>query len=309
MMTPSTSPPLPRAALLAQPQALHPALWRAQGRSITATAEVIASGFPLLDAELPDAGWPTRALIELLPVRPGLGEIRLLAPALVQALGTWRSLMLFNPPAEVCADGLHQLGVPVARCLVVRGREGARDVVHHVGRDVGRGVPHPGGRSQSGRRSPGALDVCWALEQALRSGHVGAVLAWPGASVRPDALRRLQLAAHHHGGLAVVFREPEAQQRPSPATLRMALTSDGPDALSVHILKRRGPVLLRPLRLALPPVLSERGTSRAQAQLLSPGVAAIPSAAPAAVPLSGKSTAEWLREIGALGQRSLSGLS
>ena len=55
-------------------------------------------------------------------------------------------------------------------------------------------------------------DVLWALEQALKSGHVGAVLAWLPAPVKADALRRLQLAAQAHDGPAFIFREIDACQ-------------------------------------------------------------------------------------------------
>ena len=46
-------------------------------------ARPCASGFAALDAELPGGGWPRRVLSELLLPHPGVGEIRLLAPALV----------------------------------------------------------------------------------------------------------------------------------------------------------------------------------------------------------------------------------
>ncbi|MDP3082599.1 MAG: hypothetical protein Q8N44_02745, partial [Rubrivivax sp.] len=60
---------------------LHPALWRAHqvGRQPTATRP---TGFAALDAELPGGGWPAGMLSELLLPHPGVGEIRLLAPAL-----------------------------------------------------------------------------------------------------------------------------------------------------------------------------------------------------------------------------------
>ncbi len=46
---------------------------------------------------------------------------------------------------------------------------------------------------------PGS-DSLWALEQALKSGHVGAVVAWLPPRLRAERLRRLQLAAHNHDG-------------------------------------------------------------------------------------------------------------
>ena len=48
-----------------------------------AGVQTVASGFAALDAELPGGGWPRRVLSELLLPHPGVGEIRLLAPALV----------------------------------------------------------------------------------------------------------------------------------------------------------------------------------------------------------------------------------
>jgi protein ImuA len=209
-------------------------------------AAVQPSGFAALDAELPGNGWPQRVLTELLLPHPGVGEVRLLAPALAPVLRAGRSLMLFEPPAQVSAEALVQLGLPPAQCIVVRGRRG----VH---------VPAPCQR-------PGAADLCWALEQALRSGQVGAVLAWLGPAAKSDVLRRLQLAAQAHEGPAFLLRELPARQQPSPAPLRLVLGCSGPDALSVQIIKRRGPAQAQPLHLALAPVLSARAMARVLAR-------------------------------------------
>lgn len=103
----------------------------------------------------------------------------------------------------------------------------------------------------------------WALEQALKSGHVGAVLAWLPPRLRAERLRRLQLAAQLHDGPAFVLREMAARQRPTAAPLRLALQPAGPDRLALHLLKRRGPPLAAPLPLALPPVLSAAARSKA----------------------------------------------
>jgi protein ImuA len=238
---------------------LHPALWRAEGGCVRAGASVLPSGFARLDAELPGGGWPVRVLTELLLVQPGQGEIRLLAPMLGPIARSGRSVLLFDPPAELCAVALAELGWPPGQCIVVRGKDGIR---------------HPALR----RHLPGA-DLCWALEQALRSGQAGAVLAWLGAAARPEALRRLQLAAQAHEGPAFLLREISARVRPSPAPLRMVLHVAGPDELALQIVKRRGPAMAQPLRLALMPVLSEQARARA----LVVGVAARrPALSPAA---------------------------
>jgi protein ImuA len=223
---------------LPAPEAIHPALWRAHQLGVWRQAS-LASGFDALDAELPGGGWPKRVLTELLLPHPGVGEMRLLAPALAAVAGGQagpaRSVMLFDPPAVPCAWALQQLAVDAEALIVVHGREGPRGAaLRHV-------LAGP--------------DVLWALEQALHSGHVGVVLGWLPERLRGDALRRLQLAAQAHDGPVFLLRGIEARLKPSPAPLRLALHPAGPDGLSVHLLKRRGPALAQPLRLALPPVL------------------------------------------------------
>ena len=223
------------------PEILHPALWLGHqlGRS---TVHAVATGFPELDAELPDGGWPRRVLSELLLPHPGVGEIRLLAPPLVAAQRAGRPVMIFDPPAELSAVALTGLGFDVEQLLVVN--TGARVV-------------------------PGS-DSLWALEQALKSGHVGAVLAWLPPRLRAERLRRLQLAAHHHDGVAFVMRELAAAARPTASPLRLSLQAGGTDRVRLRILKRRGPPLETPLHLALPPVLSEAARRRAQHGLQQP---------------------------------------
>jgi protein ImuA len=219
------SPPSPLLPL----EHLHPALWRAHqlGRG---RESVQASGYAALDAELPGGGWPQRALTELLLAGSGLGEIRLLAPALAEVGTAGRGVLLLGPPADPCAEALAQLGLALPLCVVIRGD-----------------------------------DLMWPLEQALRSGQAGAVVAWAPASLRGEALRRLQLAAQSHEGPAFILRSPAAAAHPSPAPLRLRLAGAGPDALAVRVLKRRGPVLERDLLLALPPVLSHTARQRALA--------------------------------------------
>ena len=207
---------------------------------------VWASGFAELDRQLPGGGWPAGTLTELLLPHPGVGEMRLLAPALAATpgqAGMARCVMLFEPPAALCAWALGQLGLDARQWLVVQGRIA------------------PARPQLRQRLGPGA-DVLWALEQALRSGHLGAALAWLPAGCKADVLRRLQLAAQAHDGPVFLFREVQARQRPSVAPLRLLLAPAGVDALALRVLKRRGPALAEPLLLALPPVLSARQKGR-----------------------------------------------
>jgi protein ImuA len=154
-----------------------------------------------------------------------------------------RSVMLFDPPAALSGWALAQLGVATEQLLVIYGRDGPR------------------GAAGLRRLLPSA-DLLWALEQALKSGHLGAVLAWLPLRLRADALRRLQLAAQSHDGPVFLFREIDARTKPSAAPLRLSLGCAGIDRLAVRVLKRRGPPLAQPLVLALPPVLTERLRAR-----------------------------------------------
>jgi protein ImuA len=226
-------------------------LWRAHQFDAPRKG-VTATGFTALDTELPGGGWPHRVLTELLLPHPGLGELRLLVPALSRISGAGdasasigRSVMLFDPPASLCGWALAQLGVHAQQLLVVYGREGPR------------------GAATLRRMLPSA-DLLWALEQALKSGHVGAVLAWLPQRLKADALRRLQLAAQAHDGPAFLFRDVDARIKPSAAPLRLLLQGAGIDRLSVRVIKRRGPPLAHPLELSLPRVLSERLRLRAE---------------------------------------------
>ncbi len=257
------------------PEDLHPALWRAHqlGRPSNAQQGVVASGYAELDAQLPGGGWPARVLTELLLPHAGVGELRLLAPALAELQRQQRSLMWFDPPAAPCAWALGALGIDVRQLVVVHSRGGQADAAGPTGYR-----PGPKGRARA--RLP-AADVLWALEQALKSGHLGAALAWLPARLPADALRRLQLAAQAHDGPVFLLRDAEMRSRPSAAPLRLLLGSAGADSLRVVLLKRRGPPLAQALNLALAPVLSATALARA-GPLRLPSVA---GAAPAAAPL------------------------
>ncbi len=259
----------------------YPAVWRASQIGGVARP-VTTSGFAALDAQLPGGGWPHGVLSELLLPEPGVGELRLLAPALAAvtagAVAAARSggaagsagsaaqhddrcVMLFDPPVLLNAWALVQCGLASRHWLVVQGRAGQ-------GRAGPAGAIAPGAPRGANRLAPllPSADLLWALEQSLKSGHVGAVLAWLPLNLRADALRRLQLAAQSHDGPVFLFRDALARSQPSPAPLRLLLQPAGIDVLSVRLLKRRGPALAQPLRLALPPVLAPHQQAQAEAR-------------------------------------------
>ena len=242
---PPVERPVPIAAAAVEPPAetpaledCHPALWRAHQVGRTREAS-FATGHAALDAVLPGGGWPARVLTELLLPHPGIGEMRLLAPALA-ALQP-RGVMLFDPPALPFGWALGACGLDLRQLYVVRGR----------------------GRNARGRLP--AADTLWAIEQALKSGQVGVVLAWLPARLAAESLRRLQLAAQAHDGPVFLLRDEVLRSKPSPAPLRLLLHSAGADTLRVQLLKRRGPPLAQPLALPLPPVLPASARWRAEA--------------------------------------------
>jgi hypothetical protein len=184
----------------------HPGVWRARDQGGASRPPGLSTGFGALDDCLPGGGWPRQGLIELLADYTGIGELRLLMPALAalcgeQSEGGW--LAWVSPPYQPYAPALAASGIDIRRVLVVRSGPAA-----------------------------------WVMEQALRSGSCSAVLGWVDA-IDMSSLRRLQLAAEQSSCFAVLFRRSQAARLPSPAMLRIAL-SVAQTGLEVKILKSRG---------------------------------------------------------------------
>ena len=190
----------------------HPGIWR--GDQLAQTGEdALPTGFVELDEQLPGGGWPRGALTEILLEREGIGELRLLLPALVQASRQSGWLAWVAPPHLPYAPALAAAGIRLKQLLVAKPQS--------------------------------AADAWWTAEQALRSGACSAVLSWLSA---PDEkrMRRLQLGAETGRAWGVLFRSASAAQERSTAALRLRLEATA-DGLAVHILKRRGGQLGRPV--------------------------------------------------------------
>lgn len=194
----------------------HPGIWR--GDQLAQTGEeALPTGFAELDEQLPGGGWVRGALTEILLEREGIGELRLLLPALarISAQSEWQAWV--SPPHVPYAPALSVAGVNLKRLLVVRPQT--------------------------------AADGWWSAEQALRSGACSAVLAWLST---PDEkrMRRLQLGAESGRAWGVLFRSASAAQERSTAALRLRLEATA-NGLAVHILKRRGGQVSKPVLLNL----------------------------------------------------------
>ncbi|MBI3575912.1 MAG: translesion DNA synthesis-associated protein ImuA [Gammaproteobacteria bacterium] len=207
-------------------------LWRG---GTTPPISGLPSGFAALDAELPGGGWPQSALTEILIERTGIGELRLLLPALARLTHEDRWVAFVAPPFIPYAPALLRAGVNFDHVLVIHARDGK--------------------------------DVLWAVEQALRAGTCGAVLAWQTAA-EMKRLRRLQLAAEAGHALGVLFRSAETARESSPAALRLKL-DPAARGLAVHILKRRGGWPTGPIILEVNRALALRASARSSARNLS----------------------------------------
>lgn len=201
-------------------------LWRARELPRHQVADVgISTGFPALDDVLADRGWPPAGLVELLSEDYGIGELRLLSPALASLLSVDdRCIAWVNPPHLPYAPALQAVGIDPARVLLVNANDHA--------------------------------EALWALEQACKSGACSAVLGWLAEPrLRFTEIRRLQFAAKQGRTWANLFRPVRATREASAAELRLRLGPLSEDRLNVDIVKRRGgwplPGIVLPLSVGL----------------------------------------------------------
>lgn len=194
---------------------LPQAVWRADQMG-SYQAAVTPTGYPVLDRELPNGGWPSAALIELLLQQAGIGEMRLLRPAL-SAISRKRRIALLQPPHLPQIAAWTAWGLPADRLLWIR--------------------------------TARSTDALWSAEQVLRNGSCGALLFWQ-QQVRAESLRRLHLAAQGTEILFWMLRPLACAQDASPSPLRLGL-HPAVGGIDIGIVKRRGPQRDVPLFLRL----------------------------------------------------------
>lgn len=190
----------------------NPRVWRGHNQAQAPTG--LSSGYEVLDRHLPGGGWPQNALTEILVEHYGIGELRLLMPALAALTAEdpggddnepgW--IAWVAPPFQPYPPALQQWGIDLSRVLIVRPRDDG--------------------------------EMLWSAEQALSSGTCAAVLLWCDR-LDDQAGRRLQLAAEKGSSWAIAFRPPAARSQPSAAALRIELLASG-EGTRVSILKSRG---------------------------------------------------------------------
>lgn len=190
----------------------HTGMWRAANID-PGDRKGTPTGFAVLDRHLAGGGWPADGIAELIHERPGIGELRLLVPALATlSHSQTRWLLWVDPPWIPYAPALARAGIDLEQVLVVQPKT--------------------------------RMDVLWVLEKALASGSCSAVLAWP-KNIRGKEIRRLQVAGREGRSLGFLFRDAGAMGEASPAELRLLLQGARQgfavqSSLQLRILKRRG---------------------------------------------------------------------
>lgn len=189
--------------------------WEHAQRPIDAAC--VSSGCPELDRLFPQGGVARGTLVEWLAEGAGSGALWLALAASREACQGHGPLVVidgrgtFYPPAAVRA------GIDLDRLIVVRATT--------------------------------ATDENWALDQALRSGGVGAVLCLTDR-LKQRAARRLQLAAETSGGIGFLVRPAAVRAEPCWSEVRLLVEprtgAKGPRwegrRLAVEVLKTRGTV-------------------------------------------------------------------
>ncbi len=193
-----------------------PCLWKGS-RSRQQPSAALPTGYAQLDQILPAGGWPLGVVIELLPESIGIGELRLLLPAIRVLTQSQRQVLMINTPHIPYAPALLHAGVDLNYLLLLRPRNWR--------------------------------DALWSAEKALLNPACGMVLLWPDnlpcSKIDPDdnkAVRRLQVAAQENQAILVLYRLSKGcrQNRQSPwAVVRLGLAGNSGNLL-IDLLKIRG---------------------------------------------------------------------
>jgi protein ImuA len=221
-------------------ESLHPSLWRGT-QLARAHGRTVDTGYATLSAELPGGGWPLGTITELLLQQPGIGEMRLLGPAMA-AVSDKRPIVLIAPQQIPNAHGYAFMGIDPGKLMWLKAAKSS--------------------------------DALWSAEQILRAGSCGALVLWQ-QHIRAESIRRLLLAAQSSEMLFVVMRPLARAEDSSPAPLRLAVRAVA-EGVALELIKRKGPAAPAPIMLKLfpsPNLISEhRRVQRRTVELPAPAV-------------------------------------
>ena len=194
----------------------NPQIWLGdQARAETTSG--LPTGYPALDAILPERGWPRNALVEMVTPEWGFGELQLLLPLMRSVTGQKRWMLWVAPPYIPYAPALADAGVDINYLVTIDTKTSCKDAM-------------------------------WSVEKALQSASCGLVMAWLDC-LPNNVIRRLQLAAHEGQTSGVLFRRHDMKNSPAALQLRLKHTSQG---IHAHVIKARGANRYRSATINLP---------------------------------------------------------
>lgn len=169
---------------------------------------VINSGFTELDRVLAVGGWPLGTTTEIGLVDDGIGELRLLLPALRHILSQGKPHMVWIAPPYL----------PYSQALI-KERIDPNHLIVITTKNI--------------------ADTLWAAEQILLADNCSVLVTWTEKyKLSQKQTRRLQLAAEKSGTWHVQFRHHRCMQQVSAARLRLVLDSTPAGKLLVTINKQ-----------------------------------------------------------------------
>ena len=177
----------------------------------------LPTGYPSLDAILPERGWPKNALIEMVTPQWGFGELQLLLPLMRSVTQQKRWMLWVCPPYIPYGPALASAGVDINYLVTIDSKTTCKDAM-------------------------------WSVEKALQSESCGLVMAWLD-SLPNGVIRRLQLAASEGKTSGVLFRNHETTNSPAALQLRLKHTGQG---MHAHVKKSRGANRYRSATINLP---------------------------------------------------------
>lgn len=199
---------------------------RQAGRETGGTPAALSSGFPALDAVLPDGGWQAPQVTELFSPGPGHPELAILAPLLQQLAGTSQAIGLLGCPRSVDDALLASQGLALAALEVVSTRRFAPD----------------GPAADAGQ-----IDLAVAWLQA----HPGGALVMWQAHLSASQWRVLRRAARRAQAHLFLMRPALARWDDSPADLSLSVLPSRGHTLEVRVRPARATAavsVLLPLR-------------------------------------------------------------
>ncbi len=184
------------------------------GARSRATLQVTSAGCTELDALLPHGGYAPGSVVEYLRTAPACGACTLVWAAASAAMQTTKGfLVVVDTLQHIYPPALASQGIDLAKVVFVRPQSHA--------------------------------DALWAVDQALRTQAVAAVVS--ELELFDDrAARRLQLAAEHGQGRALVLRSSAALRKPSWAEIQwlvkpeLSQATTGRRKIQVQLARARG---------------------------------------------------------------------